>query len=143
MLAPAETCTDSLRTRLYESLVALRARLFDYEHGSLVNVVVSNPDHAQCPSPQRDRVAGSPARYRSFERRRDGGCPVLVHEPELKRHSVLPSVESAGTERLGLSLPGALREKIRAAHDEGVPLAAIARAAGISRERARQLYAGR
>jgi hypothetical protein len=51
MLAPAETCTDSLRTRLYESLVALRARLFDYEQGSLVNVVVSNPDHAQCPSP--------------------------------------------------------------------------------------------
>lgn len=36
-----------------------------------------------------------------------------------------------------------LRTRIRAAADEGIPLAAIARAAGISRERARQLRAGR
>ena len=36
-----------------------------------------------------------------------------------------------------------LRAKVRAARDEGIPFAAIARAAGISRERVRQLYAGR
>mgnify|MGYP003294915250 CR=1 FL=1 len=36
-----------------------------------------------------------------------------------------------------------LRTKIREAHDEGVPFAAIGRAAGYSRERVRQLYAGR
>ena len=36
-----------------------------------------------------------------------------------------------------------LRTAIRQAHEEGVPLAAIARAAGLSRERVRQLYAGR
>jgi hypothetical protein len=36
-----------------------------------------------------------------------------------------------------------LREKVRAAHDEGIPFAVIARAAGLSRERVRQLYAGR
>ena len=35
-----------------------------------------------------------------------------------------------------------LREKIRAARREGVPFAAIARAASLSRERIRQLYAG-
>jgi hypothetical protein len=33
-----------------------------------------------------------------------------------------------------------LRAAIRAAHDEGVPLARIAREAGISREYARRLY---
>ena len=36
-----------------------------------------------------------------------------------------------------------LRAKVRAAADEGIPLSRIARAAGISRERARQLRAGR
>ena len=36
-----------------------------------------------------------------------------------------------------------LRAKIRIARDEGVPFAVIARAAGLSRERVRQLYAGR
>jgi DNA-directed RNA polymerase sigma subunit (sigma70/sigma32) len=36
-----------------------------------------------------------------------------------------------------------LRAKVRAARDEGISFAAIARAAGISRERVRQLYAGR
>lgn len=36
-----------------------------------------------------------------------------------------------------------LRAKIRAARDEGIPFAVIARAAGLSRERVRQLYAGR
>jgi hypothetical protein len=36
-----------------------------------------------------------------------------------------------------------LRERIRAAHAEGVPFASIARAAGLSRERVRQLHAGR
>jgi cell division septum initiation protein DivIVA len=35
-----------------------------------------------------------------------------------------------------------LREKVRVAHDEGVPLAAIGRAAGLSRERTRQIYHG-
>jgi DNA-directed RNA polymerase sigma subunit (sigma70/sigma32) len=35
-----------------------------------------------------------------------------------------------------------LREKIRTARAEQVPFAAIARAAGLSRERVRQLYAG-
>lgn len=35
-----------------------------------------------------------------------------------------------------------LRATVRAARDEGIPFAVIARAAGISRERARQLYAG-
>jgi hypothetical protein len=35
-----------------------------------------------------------------------------------------------------------LREKIRVARNEGVPFAASARAAGISREYARRLYAG-
>lgn len=35
-----------------------------------------------------------------------------------------------------------LREKIRAARKEGIPFAAIGRAAGLSRERVRQLYAG-
>lgn len=34
-----------------------------------------------------------------------------------------------------------LRETIRAARDEGVPFAVIGRAAGLSRERIRQLYA--
>jgi hypothetical protein len=34
-----------------------------------------------------------------------------------------------------------LREKIRAAHDEGVPFAVIARAAKLSREWVRRLYA--
>jgi hypothetical protein len=54
----------------------------------------------------------------------------------------------------GAFLPGAadgcaavpakrLRTKIRVACDEGIPFAAIARAAGLSRERVRQLYAGR
>jgi hypothetical protein len=36
-----------------------------------------------------------------------------------------------------------LRGTIRAARDEGIPFAVIGRAAGLSRERARQLYAGR
>ena len=36
-----------------------------------------------------------------------------------------------------------LRAKVRVARDEGISFAAIARAAGISRERVRQLYAGR
>jgi hypothetical protein len=36
----------------------------------------------------------------------------------------------------------ALREKIRIARDEGISFAAIARAAQISREYARRLYAG-
>jgi hypothetical protein len=36
-----------------------------------------------------------------------------------------------------------LRTKIRVTRDEGVPFAVIARAAGLSRERVRQLYAGR
>ena len=36
-----------------------------------------------------------------------------------------------------------LREKIRTAREEGVSFAAIARAAGLSHERVRQLYAGR
>jgi hypothetical protein len=36
-----------------------------------------------------------------------------------------------------------LRAKVRAARDEGIPFAAIGRAAGLSRERVRQLYAGR
>jgi hypothetical protein len=36
-----------------------------------------------------------------------------------------------------------LREKVRVARDEGISFAAIARAAGVSLERARQLYAGR
>jgi hypothetical protein len=36
-----------------------------------------------------------------------------------------------------------LRVKVRAARDEGMSYAAIARAAGISLARARQLYAGR
>ena len=36
-----------------------------------------------------------------------------------------------------------LRARIRAARDEGIPFAVIARAAGLSRERVRQLYAGR
>jgi K+-sensing histidine kinase KdpD len=35
-----------------------------------------------------------------------------------------------------------LRQRIRVAHDEGIPFAVIARAAGLSRERVRQLYAG-
>ena len=35
-----------------------------------------------------------------------------------------------------------LREKVRAARREGIPFAAIARAANLSRERVRQLYAG-
>jgi hypothetical protein len=34
-----------------------------------------------------------------------------------------------------------LREKIRTAREEGIPFAVIARAAGISREWARRLYA--
>jgi CRISPR/Cas system CSM-associated protein Csm2 small subunit len=33
------------------------------------------------------------------------------------------------------------REKIRVAHDEGIPFAAISRAAGLSREWVRRLYA--
>lgn len=36
-----------------------------------------------------------------------------------------------------------LREKVRTARNEGIPFAVIARAAGLSRERVRQLYAGR
>jgi DNA-directed RNA polymerase sigma subunit (sigma70/sigma32) len=36
-----------------------------------------------------------------------------------------------------------LRARVRAARDEGISFAAIARAAGISRERVRQLYTGR
>jgi hypothetical protein len=36
-----------------------------------------------------------------------------------------------------------LRAWVRAAADEGIPLSRITRAAGISRERARQLRAGR
>lgn len=36
-----------------------------------------------------------------------------------------------------------LRAKVRIARDEGLPFAVIARAAGLSRERIRQLYAGR
>ena len=36
-----------------------------------------------------------------------------------------------------------LRAKVRAARDEGLSFAAIGRAAGVSRERAWQLYAGR
>jgi hypothetical protein len=36
-----------------------------------------------------------------------------------------------------------LRAKIRDARDEGIPFAVIARAAGLSRERVRQLYAER
>jgi hypothetical protein len=36
-----------------------------------------------------------------------------------------------------------LREKVRATHDEGIPFAVIAQAAGLSRGRVRQLYAGR
>jgi hypothetical protein len=36
-----------------------------------------------------------------------------------------------------------LRAKIRTARDEGIPFAVIARAAGISREWTRRLYAGR
>jgi hypothetical protein len=35
-----------------------------------------------------------------------------------------------------------LRAMIRVARDEGIPFTAIARAAGLSRERVRQLYAG-
>lgn len=35
-----------------------------------------------------------------------------------------------------------LRAQVRAARDEGIPFAAIGRAAGLSRERVRQLYAG-
>jgi DNA-directed RNA polymerase sigma subunit (sigma70/sigma32) len=35
-----------------------------------------------------------------------------------------------------------LRRRIRLAHDEGIPLARIGRAMGVSRERARQLYSG-
>jgi hypothetical protein len=34
-----------------------------------------------------------------------------------------------------------LRAQVRAARDEGIPFAAIGRAAGLSRERVRQLYA--
>jgi DNA-binding Lrp family transcriptional regulator len=34
-----------------------------------------------------------------------------------------------------------LRKKIRAAHDEGIPFAVIARAANLSREWVRRLYA--
>jgi DNA invertase Pin-like site-specific DNA recombinase len=34
-----------------------------------------------------------------------------------------------------------LRAKVRAAHDEGISVAAIARAAGVSREWVRRLYA--
>jgi hypothetical protein len=36
-----------------------------------------------------------------------------------------------------------LRRRIRIARDEGIPFAAIARAAQMSRERVRQLYAGK
>ena len=36
-----------------------------------------------------------------------------------------------------------LRARIRAARDEGIPFAAIARAAKLSRERVRQIFAGR
>jgi hypothetical protein len=36
-----------------------------------------------------------------------------------------------------------LRGTVRTARDEGISFAAIARAAGISRERVRQFYAGR
>ncbi|MGE5778023.1 MAG: hypothetical protein ACM30D_01805, partial [Hyphomicrobiales bacterium] len=36
-----------------------------------------------------------------------------------------------------------LRAKIQAASDEGIPMSRIARAAGLSRERVRQLRAGR
>lgn len=36
---------------------------------------------------------------------------------------------------------GELHEKIRAARDEGIPFAVIARAAGLSREWVRRLYA--
>jgi len=35
-----------------------------------------------------------------------------------------------------------LRVRIRTAHDEGIPFAAIARTIGLSRERVRQLYQG-
>jgi DNA-directed RNA polymerase sigma subunit (sigma70/sigma32) len=35
-----------------------------------------------------------------------------------------------------------LRAAIRAAHDEGIPLARVARSVGVSRERVRQLYVG-
>lgn len=35
-----------------------------------------------------------------------------------------------------------LRVAIRAAHDEGIPLARVARSVGLSRERVRQLYVG-
>jgi hypothetical protein len=35
-----------------------------------------------------------------------------------------------------------LREKVRAARAEGIPFAVIGRAAGLSRERVRQLHAG-
>jgi hypothetical protein len=37
---------------------------------------------------------------------------------------------------------GRLRAAIRAAHDEGIPLARVARSVGLSRERVRQLYIG-
>lgn len=37
---------------------------------------------------------------------------------------------------------GELRAKIREAREEGISFAAIARAAGLSRERIRQIYAG-
>ena len=35
-----------------------------------------------------------------------------------------------------------LRAAIRAAHNEGIPFAVIARRLGVSRDRVRQLYAG-
>jgi hypothetical protein len=92
------------------------ANRLDHQRRRLIGVVVSNRHYAKRPSPQRDRVAGSPHRYDRVKRRRVGGCPVLVLESVGEAcHSVL------FLSRLG---PNGLRERI------GV---------SVSRDRRRQL----
>jgi hypothetical protein len=54
------------------------------QHGRLFGVVVSLPDHAWLPAPERDHVARSPVRYRALERGWLGRRTVDRLEPEQK-----------------------------------------------------------
>jgi hypothetical protein len=79
-------------------------------------------------------------------------APQGVAEEDSERHAVslLGDVEKAAADLRAVedrhraeraTAVEALRTAIRVAHDEGIPLARIARSVGLSRERVRQLYA--
>jgi DNA-directed RNA polymerase specialized sigma24 family protein len=79
------------------------------------------------------------------------GFPRPLYPPDAKEHASSsngPDVAEAAeryrnAEAERVRAREELRTKVRLARDEGIPYAAIARAAGVSLERVRQIYAGK